>query len=58
MNKCLFLIDQRQNFVNYGKPSRDILTIFIEQFLLRGINFATFTVVARHVDMVEMAVLL
>ena len=38
----------------YGKPGRDILTIFIEQFLLRGINFATFTVVARHVDMVEM----
>ena len=43
-----------RNLSNDGKPSRDILTILIEQFLLRIINFATFTVVARQVDMVEM----
>ena len=48
------LIKDKEILSNYGKPVRDILTIFIEQFLLRGINFATFTVVARQVDMVEM----
>tara|TARA_B100000989_G_scaffold296214_1_gene278946 strand:+ start:934 stop:2187 length:1254 start_codon:yes stop_codon:yes gene_type:complete len=47
-------LKHKRNLSNYGKPSRDILTIFIEQVLLRAINFTTFTVVARQVDMVEM----